>query len=132
MNTISLKLVELAPLTYFVVTAALFTLHPSTIDNSIYEPWNGVGAHGWAVIIGLFSVSHAAALWWNGRSRVLSRIARAIALLGYLWVSLTFGMMFVVADIPWGAVLFWVLMPLLCGSLFLRIADEVKVLNMGV
>jgi hypothetical protein len=49
-----------------------------------------------------------------------------------MWMSLTFGTMFVAAGIPWGAVLFWVLMPMLCGSLFLRVADEAKILRMGV
>ena len=132
MNTIPLKVVELAPLTYFAATAALFAIHPSTLSNPAYAPWGEMGANQWAGLIAVFVMAHAAALWWNGRSRVASRIARATALLGYMWMSLTFGTMFVASRIPWGAVLFWVLMPMLCGSLILRVADEAKILRTGV
>jgi hypothetical protein len=130
-NTISLKLVELAPLSYFTATSILFAAYPQTLANPAYSPWGVLDTRQWAAIIAAFVVCHAAALWWNGRNRIASRVARATALLGYLWVSLTFGGMFVAAGIPWGAVLFWLLMPMLCGALFLRIVNEAKLLYRG-
>jgi len=126
---IPLKTVEFAPLLYFAATAILFAVYPPTLANPAYAPWGSMGAREWAAIIAVFVLSHAGALWWNGRNRVASRIARAAALLGYLWVSLTFGNMFVTAGIPWGAVLFWLLIPVLCGALFLRLSNEIKIIR---
>lgn len=126
---IPLKIVELGPLVYFAATSVLFAFNPSTLSNPAYGPWASMSTLNWALLIGAFVVAHIAALWWNGRNRIASRVARATALLGYLWVSLTFGTMFISAGIPWGAVLFWVLIPMLCGSLFLRLSQEIKTLK---
>ena len=128
-NMIPLKLVETLPLGYFASTAALFWLRPDTLSNPAYALWERLTAHEWAAMIAAICVAHAAALWWNGRNAVASRMARTVALAGYLYVSMAFGVMFVASGLLWGAILFFGLLPTLCGALLVRVVAETKILR---
>lgn len=125
-NTISLKLVEKAPLLYFTVTGALFTLVPSTLNAPVYDYWRVLSARQWGIIVLAVCLLHFCALVWNGRSAVKSRIMRAAALIGYLYISIQWGLNFFLAGAYWGTTLFWVLMPVLCVPIYLRLVGEIK------
>lgn len=125
-NTIPLKLVEKAPLLYFSVTGLLFTLVPSTLNSPVYNYWKILSAQQWGLILLAICSVHFAALMWNGRSAVKSRSLRAAALIGYMYISIQWGLNFFLTGAYWGTTLFWVLMPVLCVPLYLRLVGEIK------
>lgn len=125
-NTIPIKLVEKAPLLYFSVTGMLFMLVPSTLNAPVYEYWKILSALQWGMIVLVVCAIHMAALIWNGRSAVKSRFMRAAALAGYMYISIQWGLNFFLAGAYWGTTLFWVLMPVLCVPIYLRLVGEIK------
>lgn len=125
-NMIPLKLVEKAPLLYFSVTGLLFILVPSTLNSPIYDYWRVLSAQQWGGVLLLVCLLHVSALMWNGRSAVKSRIMRAAALIGYLYISIQWGLNFFLTGAYWGTTLCWVLMPVLCVPIYLRLVGEIK------
>ena len=123
------KLIEKAPLLYFFVTGCLFIAVPSTLNAPIYAHWSILSAREWGTVLLIICALHTSALWWNGRNALISRVMRASALIGYSYISILWGLNFVLAGAYWGAVLFWVLLPVLCSSIYLRIVSDVKAIR---
>lgn len=106
-----LRIIEFGVAGYFILTAALFWNVPSSLSPAVYGQWASLTPREWSIIMGVSGVIHLAALWLNGRDRLVSSFVRVIACCTHLTISIVFCYMFWASGLYWGCILFGFLIP---------------------
>lgn len=106
-----IKYLEAVIAAYACCVGVLFLTHPEVLNARVYDPWQEVGAAVWGASLVAVSIGHFAALWLNGRRRLLSRVIRAASNLAHFYISLKFAALFLASGAHWGVLTFTLLMP---------------------
>jgi len=131
-DVVSIRYLELGIALYTGISGIFFIFLPVVFASPVYDPWREFGILNWGLCMVSVSSLHIAALIWNGRSQLHSRLLRTLACIGHCTIMLAFGLFFFSAGALWGCVLFLFLLPYILLPVIHRLNGEIKGIRLGV